>query len=104
MPSQLVISLGQHSDAGRKPLNQDFHGACIPTDAQLASKGIAIALADGISSSEVSHIASETAVASFSLGLLLHLRCLVGETVGAARAGGSQLLVARADPPRPLPL
>ncbi len=65
MPSQLVISLGQHSDAGRKPLNQDFHGACIPTDAQLASKGIAIALADGISSSEVSHIASETAVASF---------------------------------------
>lgn len=65
MSSQLVIALGQHSDAGRKPLNQDFHGACIPTDAQLASKGIAIALADGISSSEVSHIASETAVASF---------------------------------------
>ena len=54
--------LGQHSDAGRKPLNRDFHGACIPTDAHRS--GIAIALADGISSSEVSHIASETAVAS----------------------------------------
>ncbi|MCQ4295186.1 bifunctional protein-serine/threonine kinase/phosphatase [Pseudomonas stutzeri] len=65
MPSQLAISLGQHSDRGRKPTNQDFHGACVPTDAQLASKGIAIALADGISSSEVSHVASETAVASF---------------------------------------
>ncbi|QGW19556.1 protein kinase [Stutzerimonas degradans] len=65
MPSQLAISLGQHSDRGRKPANQDFHGACVPSDAQLASKGIAIALADGISSSEVSHIASETAVASF---------------------------------------
>jgi len=65
MPSQLAISLGQHSDRGRKPANQDFHGACVPADAQLASKGIAIALADGISSSEVSHIASETAVASF---------------------------------------
>ncbi|MEW6175156.1 MAG: bifunctional protein-serine/threonine kinase/phosphatase [Pseudomonadota bacterium] len=65
MPSQLAISLGQHSDRGRKPANQDFHGACVPADAQLASKGIVIALADGISSSEVSHIASETAVASF---------------------------------------
>ena len=65
MPSQLAISRGQHSDRGRKPANQDFHGACVPSDAQLASKGIAIALADGISSSEVSHVASETAVASF---------------------------------------
>lgn len=65
IPSQLAISLGQHSDRGCKPANQDFHGACVPTDAQLASKGIAIALADGISSSEVSHVASETAVASF---------------------------------------
>jgi serine/threonine protein phosphatase PrpC len=65
MPSQLAISLGQHSDRGRKPVNQDFHGACVPTDVQLASKGIAIALADGISSSDVSHVASETAVASF---------------------------------------
>ncbi len=65
MPNQLAISLGQHSDRGRKPANQDFHGACVPTDAQLASKGIVIALADGISSSEVSHVASETAVASF---------------------------------------
>ena len=53
MPSQLAISLGQHSDRGRKPANQDFHGACVPADAQLASKGIAVALADGISSSEV---------------------------------------------------
>jgi len=65
MPSQLAISLGQYSDRGRKPTNQDFHGACVPIGAQLTSKGIAIALADGISSSEVSHIASETAVASF---------------------------------------
>ena len=58
----LAVSLGQHSDPGRKPRNQDFHGACIPPEPQLGSKGIAVALADGISSSEVSHIASETAV------------------------------------------
>ncbi len=65
IPNQLAISLGQHSDRGCKPANQDFHGACVPTDVLLASKGIAIALADGISSSEVSHVASESAVASF---------------------------------------
>ncbi len=37
----------------------------VPAEPQLSSKGIAIALADGISSSEVSHIASETAVTGF---------------------------------------
>jgi serine/threonine protein phosphatase PrpC len=61
----LKTSIGQHSDKGRKPTNQDFHGVAIPSDTQLASKGIAIALADGISSSAVSHIASEAAVTSF---------------------------------------
>ncbi|MBB2497477.1 bifunctional protein-serine/threonine kinase/phosphatase [Aquipseudomonas ullengensis] len=65
MPSQLRVSTGQHSDKGRKPSNQDFHGLHIPPELQLGAKGIAIALADGISSSEVSHIASETAVSSF---------------------------------------
>lgn len=65
MPKQLQISVGQHSDKGRKAINQDFHGLCIPDDPLLSSKGIAIALADGISSSEVSQIASETAVGGF---------------------------------------
>ncbi|MFA5371977.1 MAG: bifunctional protein-serine/threonine kinase/phosphatase [Sideroxydans sp.] len=65
MVSQLRISAGQHSDKGRKESNQDFHGVYIPEEPLLTSKGIAIALADGISSSEVSQIASETAVGSF---------------------------------------
>ena len=65
MPGQLRISIGQHSDRGRKETNQDFHGAYIPKEPQLGSKGIAIALADGISSSNVSRTASETAVKSF---------------------------------------
>jgi serine/threonine protein phosphatase PrpC/predicted Ser/Thr protein kinase/ribosomal protein L39E len=65
MPSQLQISLGQYSDKGRKEINQDFHGACIPLEPQLSSKGIAIALADGISGSDVSHIASASAVRGF---------------------------------------
>ena len=65
MPSQLAISIGQHSDKGRKETNQDFHGALIPEEPLLGLKGIAIVLADGISTSEVSGIASESAVKSF---------------------------------------
>lgn len=65
MPAELRISLGQCSDKGRKPTNQDFHGAVIPGEPLLNLKGIAVVIADGISSSDVSHIASELAVKSF---------------------------------------
>ena len=65
MPSQLKVSIGQYSDKGRKSINQDFHGVYIPEEPQLTSKGIAIALADGISSSDVSQIASEATVTGF---------------------------------------
>jgi serine/threonine protein phosphatase PrpC len=57
--------LGQHSQVGCKAINQDFHGAVIPTGSRLISKGVAIALADGISSSAVSQIASAAAVRGF---------------------------------------
>jgi serine/threonine protein kinase/serine/threonine protein phosphatase PrpC len=65
MPSHLAISIGQYSDKGRKEANQDFHGALIPEEPLLSLKGIAVALADGISTSEVSGIASESAVKGF---------------------------------------
>lgn len=65
MTSQLKVSVGQHTDKGPKKTNQDFHGVYIPKEPQLSSKGVAIALADGISSSAVSHIASESAVTGF---------------------------------------
>ena len=65
MPKALRVSIGQYSDKGRKETNQDFHGIYIPQEPQLSSKGIAIALADGISSSDVSQIAAQSAVTSF---------------------------------------
>jgi serine/threonine protein phosphatase PrpC len=65
MRRQLQIALGQCSEKGRKPANQDFHGAYIPQEPQLSSKGVAIALADGVSSSDVSQVASEAAVKGF---------------------------------------
>ena len=74
------VAIGQWADRGRKPVQQDFHGACVPCagsisdpvgatgaswSSSFSSKGIALALADGISSSEVSQEASEHAVAAF---------------------------------------
>ena len=65
MNNQLKISIGQYSNKGRKEINQDFHDVHIPTEPQLTSKGVAIAIADGISSSEVSQEASKVSVVSF---------------------------------------
>jgi serine/threonine protein phosphatase PrpC len=62
MPKSLKITTGQYSDKGLKETNQDFHGIVVPAEPQLSSKGIAIALADGISSSAVSDVASQYAV------------------------------------------
>ncbi len=61
----LRVTLGQHSQAGRKPHNQDFHGAVVPTGAHLDTKGVVVALADGLSSSAVSGVASAAAVRGF---------------------------------------
>ncbi|MBR1157720.1 bifunctional protein-serine/threonine kinase/phosphatase [Bradyrhizobium elkanii] len=65
MPRALKISVGQFSDQGRKDANQDFHGVLIPDEPLLGLKGIAVVLADGISSSSVGRVAAESAVKSF---------------------------------------
>ena len=65
MSKQLTLSFAQASSAGVKPGNQDFLGHLIPDGHLINTKGIACAIADGISSSNVSHIASQTSVQSF---------------------------------------
>lgn len=65
MNKTLRVTVGQATLAGAHDTNQDFHGAFLPRGHQLASKGITLALADGISSSQVSQLASQTAVRSF---------------------------------------
>jgi serine/threonine protein phosphatase PrpC len=62
---RLKVSVGQHSERGRKAINQDFYGFRVPAEPQLSSKGIVIALADGIGSSDVSQVAAEFAVMAF---------------------------------------
>lgn len=65
MNNQLKVSIGQYSTKGIKQINQDFHDIHIPNEPLLTSKGIAIALADGISSSKVSQEASKLSVVTF---------------------------------------
>ena len=65
MPRTLQIRLGQFSDRGVKPANEDFHGALIPEGEALTLKGAAFAIADGMSSSEFARLAAEYAVKNF---------------------------------------
>ena len=70
MPNTLIVKIGQTSIAGIKPENEDFLGSYIPspeTDdaAQLESKGITIAIADGMSGSDGGKEASQVSVSQF---------------------------------------
>lgn len=89
--AELSLTIGQYSEAGPKPSNQDFHGALVPEGADLALKGAAVALADGISSSKVSRIAAELAVTS----LLTDYYC-TPETWTAKTAGERVIRAANA--------
>lgn len=63
--SQLVVRFGGYSIAGQKARNQDAFAAHLPVDSGNRFKGAAAAIADGVSSCEDSHIASQAAVTSF---------------------------------------
>jgi len=59
----LAVALGHSSLAGPRPRNEDFCGAATPADAaELASKGIVAAVADGVGGHPSGHEASEHAV------------------------------------------
>ncbi|QAY76399.1 bifunctional protein-serine/threonine kinase/phosphatase [Sphingosinicella sp. BN140058] len=62
---RLSVSSGRCSSAGRKPVNQDACGIVRPDGGLLAAKGIAAAVADGISTSPRGGEAAATAVESF---------------------------------------
>lgn len=59
------ITIGAYSIAGKKDRNDDSYGVLIPDDNLLETKGIAMAIADGMSTSEGGKAASETCVKSF---------------------------------------
>lgn len=61
----IKVSIGAYSDKGVKDENEDFYGYYIPDEAQLTHKGLAIAIADGMSGSEAGKQASDCCVTSF---------------------------------------
>ncbi len=70
MLNTLIVKIGQTSIAGIKPENEDFLGSYVPSQktddaAQLESKGITIAIADGMSGSDGGKEASQVSVSQF---------------------------------------
>ncbi len=63
--AQLEILSAQHTDQGVKQENQDFHGLVVPHNYQLETKGIAAAIADGVSGSSAGREASEASINGF---------------------------------------
>lgn len=63
--TKLTVTIGQSSIAGIKPRNEDACGIHTPEDPLLTSKGIAIAIADGMSGSEAGMEASNACVEGF---------------------------------------
>lgn len=61
----IQLGVGRFSDPGPKPDNEDFLGLHRPDGPLLATKGIAAAIADGVSAASAAREASETAVVSF---------------------------------------
>ena len=65
MSARIEITTGQFSDKGLKPVNEDFHGIRLPHPSQMKTKGIAAAIADGVSSSDTGQEASGACVYGF---------------------------------------
>ncbi len=64
--NHLKVDLASHSIQGLKEVNEDAVGFFIPTEAlPLESKGIVLAVADGVSSAEAGKEASHTAITRF---------------------------------------
>ncbi|BBL59169.1 bifunctional protein-serine/threonine kinase/phosphatase [Methylomonas koyamae] len=65
MAKTLAVRIGAASDKGVKADNEDFWGALVPAEPQLTLKGIAVAIADGMSGSEAGKEASHCCITAF---------------------------------------
>ena len=65
LKNQLALSAAQRSVAGVKPRNEDSIAIQMPDGSQRVTKGIVVAIADGVSAAEAGREASEIAVKGF---------------------------------------
>ena len=61
----MAISVGQATEAGVKPVNEDCVGIRVPKDGLLATKGIAAVISDGVSAASAGLEAAEMCVKGF---------------------------------------
>ncbi|HBD13351.1 MAG TPA: protein kinase [Porticoccaceae bacterium] len=62
MKDSALLAIGQYSDRGVKPDNQDSFGVLVPEESALHYKGIVAVIADGVSGCDEGKVASETCV------------------------------------------
>ncbi len=90
------VGIGQYSIAGHKERNDDSYGVVVPAAALLATHGIAMAIADGMSSSEGAKEASECCVKSFLEDYYCtHASWSVKKSVGVVLKGVNSWLFAQ---------
>ncbi|HED39564.1 MAG TPA: bifunctional protein-serine/threonine kinase/phosphatase, partial [Chromatiales bacterium] len=65
MTTSLTINAGQYSEKGNKPQNEDSCGIMVPEEPTLTTKGVAMIIADGVSSAEGGREAAESCVRGF---------------------------------------
>jgi len=65
MGTKPKLTIGQYSEAGRKEANDDSYGVTIPEAPLIETKGVAMAIADGVSSCAGAKEASESCIKSF---------------------------------------
>jgi serine/threonine protein phosphatase PrpC len=65
LEGEVAFSIGQASQAGIKPVNEDCIGIRIPQGSLLAMKGVVAVIADGVSAAEAGREASEICVKNF---------------------------------------
>lgn len=65
LQSQLSLTLGQHTEAGLKEVNEDCIGIKLPDQQALTMKGAVAVIADGVSAAEAGKEASEMCVSNF---------------------------------------
>ena len=65
MTSKLTVTAGHYSTQGVKESNEDACGIHVPDSSLLDTKGVAVVIADGVSSAEAGKEASETCVRGF---------------------------------------
>lgn len=92
LPQDLSVRFGQASEAGVKPENEDCLGVQVPKGDLLSTKGVAIALADGVSAAEMGGRGSRGLCAELSQRLLQHARNLGGEDRCKSNPDGDQSL------------